>query len=109
MIASLLMLIGWIVFSIAVGKRAQYYNRRFWPWFWLSIVFSPLAGMLLVFLLPPLEKGYVHRKWVRADALEAPTVEGRKLNGAIALVCMLPIAVIVLGALFAPFLALVLH
>ena len=54
MTAFILMLVGWIVFSIAVAKRAKNRNRDFGGWLILSLLFSPLAGALLVFILPPL-------------------------------------------------------
>jgi hypothetical protein len=46
-------LIIWIVFSIAVGLRAEVRGRDKFRWCLLSVFTSPLLAAALLFLLPP--------------------------------------------------------
>lgn len=46
------LLIGWVVLSVVVGVLASSRNRSGGGYFLLSMVLSPLIGLLLVVLLP---------------------------------------------------------
>jgi hypothetical protein len=70
----------WFGLSIAVAIRAKHRNRSFWGWLFLSVIFSPLITVLFVFLLPPRDP----ERPRMIEMIEAKTVEGRKLGGAIA-------------------------
>ncbi len=46
----------WLSFSIGVGVIAQSRGRSFWGWFFLSIVISPLLGVIIVLVAEDLNR-----------------------------------------------------
>lgn len=103
---SLLVLILWIVFSIAVAKRAKSYNRSFWGWFWVSLFFSPLVGCLLVFILPPLPAPVQRRVEPVTPQMEARWAKTAKkeaiIGTTIACIAIAPLLIMMVAALFVP-------
>ena len=44
--------IGWMIFAIVVGVAASSRGRSGFGWFLLSLILSPLVGIILVLVLP---------------------------------------------------------
>ncbi|ODN70220.1 zinc ribbon domain-containing protein [Methylobrevis pamukkalensis] len=50
----LLTFLGWLGFSFLVGSFAQRRGRSFGAWMIVSLLFSPLVGVIIVLLLSPI-------------------------------------------------------
>ena len=50
------LVLGWLVFSVAIGVGASARGRSGFGWFLLSIIISPLIAVILLALMPSLAR-----------------------------------------------------
>lgn len=60
--------LGWVVFAIVVAIAAGSRGRNGFGWFVLSILLSPLVGLILVLVMPNLRNEQLLRDLTNVDA-----------------------------------------